>query len=184
MSKPRKFAPLSTDQFSPLPDNAPPRLVLGIHYTADDFRSDLGGARNYRHLRGRDWSKLAHRAGRRTHYWIATTLTPTPVATEGMRQLHDFYENSGVGFNGATLDQLAEYRVKLRQYLGADANRSHALFAEGQLPIDLEHVKKLCTDTLPWNDLDELIEWDSGMERCRGAFGRWSAAVVFPCVQE
>lgn len=179
----QRVSSLRIEQFKPLSDDAAPCLLLGIHYTHADFRSDYGAARDYRFKRvGPRWDKLTHRTGlSRHHFWICTQLTPTVVAIEGMRQLQKYYHDSGIGaVSPATLDQLDEYRRKLRGWMGADANRSHSLFEEGLLPIDLEHLRRLTVDTFP-AQLDDFIEWESGFERACNATTRWNLAVVFPC---
>jgi hypothetical protein len=178
--KPRRTS-LILEEFTYLPPQSLPRLVLGIHYTRADFRSDIGGPRDYRFHRPRVWERLGHETGgigQNQHYWLATTLTPTLVAAEGIRQLVRIYQGTSAGaFSAPPLHLLFRYRQDVKAFLGADVDFSHPLFEEGQLPVDVECAQRLTSDKLPPN-LDDLIEWDSGMDRAAGSLNRWSLAIL------
>jgi len=180
MAKPQIPAPLNIEDFNYLPDSKFPALVLGIHIPYDHFRSD-SCAPNYRCKPGREWLKIVHQTGGvacSQHYWIGTIIKPTSLVQEGMRLLAKKWYGSEVGVGIVPLDEIIAYRADLKRCLnGVDCNNSYSLFEEGHFPIDTEWINDLTDEAFP-NDLDDLLEWENGFQRCAGCIGRWGLVVL------
>jgi len=153
-----------------------PQLVLGIEVNPMSDR-----ARAYRFVKSRRWVWLAHQTAGlccNQHYLYATLLTPKSAAVlQGMNALAQKWLDSNVGWAGVSLDTANEYRQDLDRLFGADCNSCHQDFEEAFYPADLEFLPKLAADQLPEN-LDDLIEWDSGLERAMGCVGRFRLLIV------
>jgi hypothetical protein len=94
-----------------------------------------------------------------------------------MHRICEEWYDSDVGMGRLQLVDVLMYRDNVKTFLSADCNLSYAGFAEGIYPIDVEYASQLALDKLP-SDPDELIDWESGMERARGSIGRWSLVVL------
>ncbi len=172
---------LKTEHFRPSDELglSLPRLVL---VTEPDVRSLFDGdARDYAFKPGRDWLKIEHQtAGHRCNqrYLIGTVLTPkNPEVSRGMVALARKWFNSQAARGENPLDALIDYRADLKSFLNADCNDSHGKMEEGLMPIDIQFLPQLVTETLP-KDLDDLILFDTGWERAAGCADRWQLYVV------
>lgn len=153
-----------------------PQLVLGIEV---DPTSEY--SKDYKFKPGRKWIKLAHQAAGHAcnqHYLICTVLRPKSVEMlQNMQRLADKWEDSQAGWWGNSLKTVLEYQKDLKELLGVDCNICHGKMEEAFYPVDLDFVSKLAEDNLP-NDLDDLIEWDSGWGRSLGCIGRWGLYII------
>jgi hypothetical protein len=148
-----------------------PQLVLGIKVPQDAFNEEYGW-REIRFKPGRRWVKIAHQTCGvfcRQHYYIGTILTPSERLKTN---LHLFHWPLPEG-----LDGLTKYRENLQVALQADCNDCYKNLEEAHYPIDVKFATKLAIDAPPC-ELDELIDWESGLERARGAMGRWNLVVL------
>lgn len=157
-----------------------PALVLGIevewyHASEDD------GVRAYRFKAGSgfDFKPIVHQVGglRCNHRYIVGTVLPwvNVEVLQNAQRLNERWYDSSVSTN-CSMDTLNEYRADVKRLLGADANHSHS-FEEAYYPIDIEHLPKLTSATLP-ADYDDLIDFRDGFERAMGCMGRWSAVIL------
>jgi hypothetical protein len=172
---------LSIEDFKSLDDlGLPlPQLILGIEVNAKSFGSDYP-PRSYRFRPGRQWLNITHQVaghGYKQRYVIGTPLVPTPAAKLGMSRLCSEWYDSDIGVGHIQFADLLLYRDNVKTWLGADCNLSYEGFAEAIYPIDVEYTSKLAADVLP-NDPDELVDWESGMERASGSMNRWSLVVL------
>lgn len=159
-----------------------PSLILGIEVDPKSFGSDYPPC-GYRFKPGPQWINLVHTTqghGCGQRYLIATVLNPTPAAALGMSRLAGEWLDSDVGCYGAPLVDVLTYRENLKLWLGADCNHTYRDFEEAFYPIDIEHLPKLTTDAIPAipADPDDLIDWDSGMQRACGCVNRWGLWVL------
>lgn len=180
-AKADKRASLSIEDFRYLDDLglASPQLILGIEVDPRSFGSDYP-PRAPRFRAGRDWANLAHQTAGvacKQRFLMATVLAPTPAATLAMARLSEARIGTGIGAGGVSLVDVLAYRDDVKRLLGADCNTSYSALAEGYYPIDVEFAYKLTTTPLP-AALDDLVDWTDGMERARGAMGRWKLAVL------
>jgi hypothetical protein len=131
----------------------------------------------------RTWTKIAHQsAGIACHqsYFFGTFLTPKSIKVlENTILLQNKWLDSNAGAFGVSLDSILEYRKDIKDMFGVDCNSCWNKFEESIYPIDCttENIKKLTDDQLP-EDLDELIDWDSGFGRAIGCIGRWSLYIL------
>lgn len=151
-----------------------PQLVLGIEVTG---RMD----RTYKFKPGRAWIKLAHQtAGYACHqrYMLATILKPKSVEVlQNMQRLARMWDGSQAGCFGNSLDSVIKYRNDLKALFGADCNTCFQDLEEGFYAIDLDDMPKLIDDDLP-DELDDLVDWESGWGRAIGCVGRWSLCLI------
>ncbi len=182
-AKPAKQRPLTIEDFRYVEDlGVPlPQLILGIRIPPGAFNGDYP-LRTYSFKPGRTWLNLAHETAgtaKKQRCWFATLLTPKATVSLALRALCDSHVSGDLGAWGCSLDELIEYRAKLKALLAVDCNQSHRFVEKGALPIDVEYVRRLVLDDLP-TDLDELINWDSGIDRARNCVGRWDLTVLGP----
>lgn len=153
-----------------------PALLLGIRVPDHAFeRPELWPC--YETAPGRTWHKVVTRAGQygfTHHRYLATVLTPAAGVTMAAAKLHSAHSSTP---DRPSLDQVVSYRQSLRNLLGVDCAQSYGAFSSFHYPIDVEHVTSLTGDSLPAN-LDDLLEWQSGLERARLSVGRWSLVIV------
>lgn len=171
--------PLNIESFSFLPATKLPALTLSIPVPLDALRSDFTRFVTPRFNTQRTWKKVAHQCGGTNgsqKYFFSTILTPTPVASEGIRQISSRWKNSALGAPGTTLTQLAGYRVDVKRYLGVDVDEAYSQAAEGCYTFDLKYLRRLTTEVLP-QDFDELLQFETGWERAAMA-GRWLGAFL------
>jgi hypothetical protein len=153
-----------------------PQLILGIEVNPKSEYS-----RDYKFKPGRKWIKLAHQtAGHACNqrYLICTALQPKSVEVlQKMQQLANKWDGSQAGCWGNSLDSLNEYRQDIKNLFGADCNFCHNDFEEGIYPIDIDFLIGLTDEKVPEN-LDDLVEWESGWDRSLGCLGRWKLFVL------
>lgn len=94
-----------------------------------------------------------------------------------MSRLSEARVGSGIGAIGVTLVDVLSYREDLQALIKGDCDRCFGGLAEGYYPIDVEYAPTLTAAAIP-ADPDDLIDWESGMERARGIIGRWRLAVL------
>lgn len=158
-----------------------PQLVLGIKIPREAFRDDYP-IRNYNFRNGRQWIKIAHIAGGQAchqHYFIGTLLNSKIEAiVQGGVKLSEKWYGSNIDSNNVDLGMINQYSKDLAHFIPeASCMRSWKSFEEGIYPMDVESIGKVASDKLPSN-LDELIEFKSGMDRAIGAVGRWSLVIL------
>lgn len=158
-----------------------PQLVLGLHVAQNQFESDFA-PRDHRFKAGRKWLKIAHQAAGlacHQHYWVGTLLTPKDEkVAAGFVELSRNWLGSSTGVGGVSLTELSTYAADLKRLFGVTCDKSYRLFEEAHYPVDVECLPLLAADDLDLAKLDELIAWDSGMERAFGALGRWNLCIL------
>jgi hypothetical protein len=97
-------------------------------------------------------------------------------------KLHDIDYNwydTDTGIFGTSLDDVLKYRSQLNEILDVDCNQSYHHFEEAIYPIDCtpENIRKLAVDPVP-DSLDQLIVFDSGVDRMLGVMGRWKLYIL------
>jgi hypothetical protein len=180
--------PLRFQDFEPLAQSELPALVLGINVPIEHLRDPedaavYAGLYELNFKPGRVWRKIVHDtcgAAFKPVYWIGMVLKPTTYAAQRLRVIADTKRGTNLGWQSAPrLSELINYREWLSAVLKVGCDRSYGQYCEGLYPIDPEYVSWLTQDELP-KDLDELVEWESGLQRARGAESRWSLAVFGP----
>jgi hypothetical protein len=180
--------PLNFQDFEPLAQTELPALVLGINVPIEHLRDPedavvYAGLYDLNFKPGRVWRKIAHETcgvACKPVYWIGTVLKPTTYAERHIRNLAQAVRGMNLGWKGSpTLAALIAYQTLLTTLLNVGCDKSYAAYCEGLYPIDAGCAKWLTFEELP-TDLDELVEWNSGMQRARGAESRWSLAVFGP----
>jgi hypothetical protein len=140
--------------------------------------------RDYAFSDTRKWLYIVHQtAGHmcNQHYMVGTVLRPCTVEVmTHMNTISGYWLDSQCGFL-LSLDEVLKYREQLQMYLEVDCNRSFMDLEEGIYPIDCEpeYIQKLTDEKLP-GDLDDLIVWESDMDRFCGFIGRWHLYVLGP----
>lgn len=171
---------LDIESFRYLAPTELPALLLGIHIPADHFREDSHHAHSYRFAGSRKWERVAHDggglSGERSHYWIATRLTILPEFATPL----SYFLSEWTGRLTPSLDTLMAYRAGIKRYLaGADCNDSYPLLSSNHFPLDVEGALELVADSLPSvAQLDDLLVFDSGLDRARGSLNRWNAVIL------
>lgn len=160
-----------------------PQIVLGIKHSRESFGSDYP-PQKYTFKNGAPkFQNIAHQTsglGCGQFYVTGTLLEPKSVEVlRGMQEIERKWLDSNVGtFGGSTLETLNDYERDLQRLFGASANRTHRDFCEGLYPIDLERLPKLVANHPDLDQLDELIEWDTGWSRSLGCIGRWNVWIL------
>jgi hypothetical protein len=166
------FKYLDLDYDMPLP-----RLVLGIQAFEDN-----GQFREYRFKPVRRFLPIAHQTAGHAcyqHYLYGTILTPREHVAAAMQAINGHWLETDCGCFAVSLDEVLEYRSQLQSLLQADCNLSYRDFEEGIYPIDYtpQTLSSLQTDEFP-ADLDELIDWESDLDRAVGCIGRWQLFIL------
>ncbi|MEU7894886.1 hypothetical protein AB0B45_18755 [Nonomuraea sp. NPDC049152] len=86
---------------------------------------------------GREWFAVSHDG-----QILVTVVRPAPGVEEGMRRLCEVYAGTRVP-RRPTIDQLVEYRERLRELLGVECVPHHTTFSEGLYPILPSELGKL-----------------------------------------
>ncbi len=115
--------------------------------------------------RGREWIAVSHDGQD-----LVSVVEPAPGVEEGMRRLCDLY--AGTGLRRPTVDQLVEYRERLRELLGVDCEPHLTTFAEGWYPILPSELGALTGDPFELPEGAKLVvlgplpdrEWDTVAE--------------------
>lgn len=158
-----------------------PLLVLGVRVKDWEFK-DEENARDYKFAKTRTWHRIVHQtAGLACHqkHLTGTIITPkTGEVAMGLSGIATEWYDSNVGIGGASLENILKYRESLLK-IGLDCNYSYPDFEEGFYPIDPEYARQISAEPLPSN-LDDLIEWDSGLSRAIGSINRWGLWVLGP----
>lgn len=108
-------------------------------------------------------------------------LQPRPSAFAAMQLIEATWRETSMGAFRTQLDDIELYRSQLRSTLHprADCNSSYHLLAEAVYPLDpsVDVLREICTDDLP-DDLDDLLEFESGASRLRGVVDRWACLIL------
>lgn len=107
---------------------------------------------------GRDWIAVEHHSQGFTCFHddlVLTVLRPRPGVQEAMERLSDLY--LGGNLEHPTIDQLVEYRERLRELLGVECPPHHTWFQEACYPIDLAGLAKLTDEELDVPEGAELF---------------------------
>lgn len=177
MARIPKRAALNIEDFQYLEQTKLPALILGIHIPYDHFRSDSGRTHSYRFKRGREWGKIAHEAFGTQHFWIGTVIAPKPEVARLMSRVVEEQGELEMILGTPSLLQLRNYSSALKELLGVDCNVTYPLFGAHHYPIDACYIHHLAGESLPAN-LDEFVDWESGLERAAGAANRWGAVIL------
>lgn len=178
-SRPRKSArpgPLTVEDFRYADQQglALAALVLAVRVPDQAFeRPELQEALRFKP--GRAWRRIAHNCGTQTRWLHTTTLTPRLPAS-ALAVVNDWAAKAP-GSGAINLLHVLDYREALWAHLRAECNESFTDLGRHYLPIDVSFVRQVAADDLP-KDLDDLIEWDSGLQRAARAHNRWSLAIL------
>ena len=152
-----------------------PALVLGIEARFDEW------ARDFKFSSARRWLKISHQAAGMAcnqYRLYCTVLCPNSARIEAnMRNLSEKWFASNLGCFGVSLNEIIQYRNDIRSFFNADCNVSYRSLQEGLYPIDVKFAGQLTNDKLP-EDLDDLIQWDSGWSRSIGSIGRFGLYIL------
>ena len=169
---------MQKSDFSHYREDRLPKLVLAIvcRQAVDGTMAKY----NFKH--NKRWKMVAHQtAGLACHqvYMYATELKPKEKFVTGIEDLTNYWLDSNVGVFGATLEELNTYNHQLKEAFDVDCNFSHGYFEEAIYPIDYtsENIKKLTNAKLP-KQLDDLVEWESDLDKVFGGIGRWNLFIL------
>jgi hypothetical protein len=128
------------------------------------------------------WTLIKHQSaghGCHQHLMYGKLLLPREGIQPKLKAINYTWYDSDAGIFGACLDDVLKYREQLNELLGVDCDRSYRDFEEAIYPIDCtaENIRKLALDPVPDN-LDQLIEFDSGVDRMKGLMGRWKLYIL------
>lgn len=161
-----------------------PQLAIAIEIKPEFFDDEYCGyTKNFNFKADRKWYKIAHQSAGiacNQRYFITSFLNPKSLQVyKNMENLHKFYYGSSAGAFNISLDSILEYRKMLKDLFSVDCNYCWQNFEESVYPIDctLDNIKKFTDEELP-QDLDELIEWESGFQRAAGVINRWSFLIL------
>jgi len=112
---------------------------------------------------------------------LALPLTPRPRMLAAMQLIEKHWFDSCMGVFRTTLDEIMIYRSQLKTLVhpDADCNDTYSDLQEAVYPIDVDMrvIRELCEDDLPDN-LDDLIQFDSDLQRALGMVGRWKCYIL------
>lgn len=128
------------------------------------------------------WCEIEHQAGgyacsQFRHNCIILPIKPDAV--RGVTALTDKWLNSCVGLlGGPRLSDANEYSADL-EHLGLTCEFSYMHMMEAVYPFDTSPaaLRKLTDFPLP-DDLDDLLVFESEMEKVFGLLGRWQAYIL------
>jgi hypothetical protein len=159
--------------FDYLDDVELPVLVLGIYQGPTYLHQ-------YRWADGMKPRKIAHQTSGHACIQMYLEGIVLPIRADlvaGVKEIVDHYDYSVLGQMGVSLDELIAYRQLLQKCLPADCNDSYGRLCEGCYPIDAKYVHALTDAHLP-ERLDDLLIFDTDMDKLFGMFNRWGVAIL------
>lgn len=166
-------------EFEYLSDLEIPSLVLGI-----DIHRDFPRKYNPKHKF--KFKKIAHQTAGHAcnqHYVFGLVLDPKPSVKKAMIEISEDWLDSDAGVFGVSLIEILKYREQLNSKLKVDCNRDYQDFEEGIYPIDYsrENLRKLVKSIgdIP-EQLDDMLKWDSTLDKIAGSIGRWQIFILGP----
>ena len=158
--------------FSPLPKEDLPGIYLGISYQKKEI-VDEGGVVFLRFIEKKRWRRVIHG----NKFLLCTRLSLRDKFDNSVANI--FSDMSMAGFYGdnPSLFQISSYNDVLHKNLSAKCNKSFRDFSKGFYPIDIDYLSELSEEKFP-KDLDEMVSWDSGFQRCAGSENRWGMWIL------
>ena len=128
------------------------------------------------------WSHIVHQGAGIgcTRFDVDAIILPIkPEMVGPITELTQRWYDTNVGsFGRPTLRDINQYDADLR-VLGLSCNVAYEDFMEGVYPFDfsVDVLRQLTTVALP-DDLDDLVEFDTPLERAFGCLNAWSAYIL------
>ena len=128
------------------------------------------------------WSRVTHQGAGVgcTNFEVDAIILPLkPEVVDSITALTQRWYGTDVGALGKpSLRDINQYDADLRA-LGLSCNAAYPDFMEGVYPFDfsIDVLRQLTSVALP-DDLDELVEFDTPLERAFGSFNAWSAYIL------
>ncbi len=157
---------LKESDFSTLSKKDLPGLYLGIVHGKKEIIDD--GVVFLRFSERKRWNKIIH-GGK---FFLCTRVAVQDNVDSGIKNVAQ--NMSAVKFVDETpsLSQIGFYNNLLNKNLCVGCNYSFRSLSNGILPIDINNLDLLSKEKFP-KDLDEMVSWESGFQRCAGVENRW-----------
>lgn len=171
---------LKESDFLPLQGGELPGLYLGISYSQEQIVDE--GVVLLRFFERKRWKKVLRSPGsgfgvKKKQFLLCTRVKTSKSIDDSIKAVIEEFSPARFSGGELSLSQISIYNNALSKHLSAGCNYSFKNLSNGFFPIDISFLDNLSQEKFP-KDLDEMVSWDSGFQRCAGSQNRWGLWIL------